>query len=139
SLADLIAFRAASLAPRVAGKTTDAVPKLRQELNWHYRQLELEEANRRKGSARRMEGLQQRARTLEKQLSRSLDELRRTDEEFSTLQSGASFGMKELRSSLGTDTVLLEYYQARAQTHVCVCGRDALDIVPPGPITKVRD
>ena len=52
SLADLIAFRAGSLAPRVAGKATDAVPRLRQELNWHYRQVELEEIGREKRSAR---------------------------------------------------------------------------------------
>ena len=56
SLADLIAFRAVSLAPRVAGKATDAVHRLRQELNWHYRQLELEEIRREKRSARRREG-----------------------------------------------------------------------------------
>jgi len=139
SLADLIAFRAASLAPRVAGKTMDGVPKLRQELNWHYRQLELEESRREKGSVRRVEGLRHRAHALEKQLSRSLDELRRTDEEFSTLQSGSSFGVKEIRSSLGGDTVLLEYYQARGQTYVCVLGQDRLDIVPLGPIARVRN
>ena len=53
SLADLIAFRAGSLAPRVAGKATEAVHRLRQELNWHYRQSELEEIRREKRSARR--------------------------------------------------------------------------------------
>jgi tetratricopeptide (TPR) repeat protein len=139
SLADLIAFRAASLAPRVAGRTTDAVPKLRQELNWHYRQLELEEARHERGSARRTESLRHRAHALEKQLGRSLDELRRTDEEFSTLQSGSSFGVDEIRSSLGTDTVLLEYYEARGQLYVCVLGQDMFDIVPLGPIAEVRD
>jgi CHAT domain-containing protein len=138
SLADLIAFRAVSLAPRVVGQTSAAVPKLRQELNWHYRQLELQEITREKGSARRIEGLRLRARTLEKQLSRSLDELRRTDVEFSALQSGASFGVDEIQASLAPDTVLLEYYQARGQTYVCVLGRDQLEIVPLAPIADVR-
>jgi tetratricopeptide (TPR) repeat protein len=138
SLADLIAFRAGSLAPRVAGKTTDAVPRLRQELHWHYRQLELQETRRDKGSARRIDGLRQRARTLEKQLRRSLDELRRTDEEFSALQSGGAFGLEEIRSSLVAGGVLLEYYQARGRIHVCVVGREQLEIVPLGPITEVR-
>jgi tetratricopeptide (TPR) repeat protein len=138
SLADLIAFRAGSLAPRVAGKATEAVRQLRQELNSHYRQLELEEITREKRSARRIEGLRQRTRALEKQLSRSLDEVRRTDEEFSALQSGASSGFEEVRASLAPDTILLEYYQARGRTYVCVLGRDRLDIVPLGPITHVR-
>jgi CHAT domain-containing protein len=139
SLADLIAFRAGSLVPRVAGHATEAVRRLRQELNSYYRQLELEEITREKRSARRIEGLRHRARALEKQLSSCLDEVRRTDEEFSALQSGASFGLEEIRSSLAPDTVLLEYYQARGQTYACVVGRDQLDIVGLGPITHVRD
>jgi CHAT domain-containing protein/Tfp pilus assembly protein PilF len=139
SLADLIAFRAVSLAPRVAGRATDAVRRLRQELNSHYRQLELEEITQEKRSARRIEGLRHQTRALEKQLSRSLDEIRHTDEEFSALQSGASFGLDEIRSSLAPDTILLEYYQARGQTYVCVLGRNQLDIVALGPITHVRD
>jgi CHAT domain-containing protein len=137
-LADLIAFRAGSLAPRVAGKATEAVHRLRQELNWHHRQSELEEIRSDKRSARHIEASRQRARALERQLSRSLDELRQTDEEFSALQSGASVGLEEIRSSLASDTILLEYYQARGQTYVCVVGRDRLDVVPLGPIAQVR-
>ena len=115
SLADLIAFRAASLSPRTAGETT-AVRDMRQALNWHYRQLDAEEVSRQKGETRRVDALRRRTRVLEKQLAKSLDDLRRTDEEFSTLQSGATFGVDEIRESLGTDAVLLEYYQARGQT-----------------------
>ena len=138
SLSDLIAFRAGSLAPRVAGQATEAVHRLRQELNWHYRQSELEDIRREKRSARWRKGSRQRIRALEKRLSRSLDELRRTDEEFSALQSGASVGLEEIRSTLASDTILLEYYQARGQTYVCVVGRDRLDVVPLGPIARVR-
>src|SRR6185436_15782536 len=101
SLADLIAFRAASLSPRV-------------------------------------DGLRRRARALEKQLQRSLDDIRRTDEEFSALQSGATFGVDDIRESLGADAVLLEYYQARGQLYVCVLRQRDLDIVPLGPIAQVR-
>jgi CHAT domain-containing protein len=139
SLADLIAFRAVSLTPRVVGKAADAVPRLRQELNFHYRQLELDEIARSKPSARRIEGLRSQVRALEKQLSRSLDEVRRTDEEFSALQSGTSFGLDEIRSSLAPDTILLEYYQARGRTYVCVLGRDQFDIVALGPMAHVRE
>jgi len=139
SLTDLIAFRAASLAPRTAGKATAAVPRLRQELNWHYRQLDLEETNAEKRSAPRMESLRQRTRALEDQLSRSLNELRRTDPEFSALQTGAVFGLEDIRSSLAPGTILLEYYQARGRTFVCVLGHDQFDIVPLGPITEIRN
>ncbi len=138
SLSDLIAFRAGSLAPRVAGKATEAVHRLRQELNWHYRQSELEEVRREKRSLRRREESRRRIRVLEKRLSRSLEESRRTDEEFSALQSGAAVGLEEIRSSLAPDTILLEYYQARGEIYVCLVGRDELDVVPLGPIAHVR-
>jgi CHAT domain-containing protein/tetratricopeptide (TPR) repeat protein len=139
SLADLIAFRAATLEPRVAGEAPEEVRHLRQELNWHYRQLELEETAREKRSARRMDSLRDRAEALEKQLVRSLDELRRTDEEFSALQSGRASELEEIRSTLASDTLILEYYQARGQTYVCVLGRDLLDIVPLAPAADVRN
>jgi CHAT domain-containing protein len=138
SLADLIAFRAATLTPRIPGKVSANVNRLRHDLHWHYRQLELEEVRPEKRSLRRMDSLRLRAAALEKQLSRSLDELRRTDEEFATLQSGAAEGLEEIRSILEADTILLEYYQARGRYYVCIVGRDQLDVVPLGDAAGVR-
>jgi CHAT domain-containing protein len=137
SLADLIAVRAASLAPRGAEDNTVA-PSLRQELSWHYRQIELDDTRPDRRSAERMEALRERTRELEKHLGRSLDEARRTDQEFSALQTGRSFNLEEIRSTLAPGTLVLEYYQARGQTYVCVLGRDQLDIVPLGPIAGLR-
>jgi len=137
SLADLIAVRAASLAPRGTENTT-AAPRLRQELSWHYRQLELEETRPEKRSVERMDALRARTRDLERELGRSLDEARRTDQEFSALQTGRSFNLEEIRASLAPDTLVLEYYQARGQTYVCVLGREQLDIVSLGPIAELR-
>jgi len=139
SLADLVAFRTVTLTPRVEGNAAKAVRGLRQELNSRYRQLELEETAREKRPARWIEGLRQRTRSLEHQLARSLDEIGRTDQEFSALQSGASFGVEEIRSSLAPDTLLLEYYQGQGRIYACVVGREQLDIVPLGPIAHVRD
>jgi CHAT domain-containing protein/tetratricopeptide (TPR) repeat protein len=137
SLADLIAVRAASLAPRGAENNT-AAPLLRQELSWHYRQIALEETRPDRRSAERMEALRERTRDLENQLGRSLDEARRTDQEFSALQTGTSFNLDEIRSTLAPGTLMLEYYQARGQTYVCVLGREQLEIVPLGPIADLR-
>ena len=138
SLADSIAFRAGSLAPRVPGSAAEGVQRLRQELHWHYRQAELESTSGAKRSTRRREGGRQRILALEKQLGRSLENLRRTDGEFTALQSGASVAVEDIRASLAADTILLEYYQARGQIYACVVGGDRLDVVPLGPITPVR-
>jgi len=139
SLADLIAFRAVTLMPQVADEATEEVRRIRQELHWFYRQVELEEVRGDKRSTRRIEGLRRRARALEKQLSRSLGELRRSDDEFAVLQSGATCGLDEIRSSLESDMILLEYYQARDRIYVCVLGRDHLDVVPLAAAPHVRN
>lgn len=138
SLADLIAFRATTLAPRFAGAATEEVRRLRQQLNWHYRQIELEERERREGSARRVDRLRQRARALEKQLAGSLEEAGRTDQEFSALQSGKASDIQDIRSALPPDTTLLEYYQARGRYYVCVLTRDRLEVIPLSRSAKVR-
>ena len=129
SLADLIAFRAATLEPHVSGAESEDVSRLRHELNWHYRQLEFEEVNREKRSPERLAALRDRTASLEKQLSRSLDALRRTDAEFAALQSGAADPLEEIRASLAPATILLEFYHARGRYYVCVLTRDALDVV----------
>lgn len=138
SLADLIAFRAVNLTPRVAGAASDELRRLRQDLIWHSRQVEEEELKPTGPSPRRMDTLTTRTRAIEKQLVRALDELRRTDEEFSVLQSGTTFTVDEIRASLAPDAVILEYYQAMGQLHVCVLSHDRLEIVPLGAAADVR-
>lgn len=138
SLADLIAFRAATLQPRVPNQASEDVRRLRHDLNWHYRQFELEEVSRDKHSAQRMENLRSGAAALEKTLSRSLDELRRTDGEFAAMQSGAAQSLDDIRATLSPGTMLLEYYQARGRYYVCVLGRDQLEILPVADAAKVR-
>ena len=137
NLADLIAFRAASLSPR--GGASREVTELRQNLNSLYRQLQLDESRPKGRSAGRERGLRQRIGAAEQRLSHALQEVRRTDEEFSTLQSGATFGVDEIRPSVGDDAMLLEYYQARGQIYVGMLGANVLDIMPLGPIAPVRN
>ncbi len=138
SLADLIAFRASTLAPRVESDLGGEVGSLRQQINLCYRQIELEEVGREKRPPRRVETLRQRARALENQLRTSLNALRATDEEFAALQGGAAFGLEEIRAVLAPDTILLEYYQARGQIYACVLSRTRLDVVPVAAAAEVR-
>jgi tetratricopeptide (TPR) repeat protein len=138
SLADLIAFRAATLEPHVHGKAGEDVGRLRHELNWHYRQLEFDEVSREKRSPERLAALGQRTALLETQLARSLDAVRRTDAEFASLQSGAADRIDEIRLVLHPNTLLLEYYQAQGRYYVCLVSRDALDVVALPDAEEVR-
>lgn len=138
SLADLIAFRAATLEPHVATQESEHVGRLRQELNWFYRQLEFEEVNREKRSPERLAALRKRTALLEAQLSRSLTALRRTDAEFAALQSGAADRLDEIRTTLGPGTLLLEYYQAQGRYYVCLVTRDTLEVVELCAAEEIR-
>jgi CHAT domain-containing protein len=138
SLADLIALRAVNLAPRAAGATSDEVRRLRQELIWYSQQVEQEELKPERPSARRVESLRGRARAIEKQLVKALNEIERTDQEFSALQSGTTFTVDEIRASLAPGAIILEYYQAMGRLFVCVLAHDRLEIVPLGAAADVR-
>jgi CHAT domain-containing protein len=80
----------------------------------------------------------QRVRTLERQMTGSLEEVGRTDQEFSALQSGRAASLDDIRATLPPETTLLEYYQARGRYYVCVVTRDALDVVALAPAAHVR-
>jgi CHAT domain-containing protein len=138
SLADLIAFRASTLTPRVESPLTDEVRTLRQQINAHYRQIELEEVKREKRSTRRIDSLRKHARALESRLVKSLNAVQRTDQEYASLQGGAAFGIEQIREVLSPDTTILEYYQARGQLYACVLTRERLDVVPIASAAIVR-
>jgi tetratricopeptide (TPR) repeat protein len=129
SLADLIAQRAVTLTPRTTGTTGDEVRRCRQELMWHYRQVEQEEMRTDRRSLRRIEGLRARAQSIEKKLVAALDELRRTDAEYSVLQNGTTFDIDEIRQSLPPDSTVLEYYQAMGTLYVCILFNESLEVV----------
>jgi CHAT domain-containing protein len=138
SLADLIAFRAVTLAPRVDDDTAADVRRLREDLNWHYRQIELHELRREKNAAPRVERLRDAALGLEHRLVKTLDQLRTTDREFSTLQEAGTLALDEIRAALPEGTVLLEYFEARGRIYACVATRDRLQITPVTTAATVR-
>ncbi len=141
SLADLIAFRAHALpAPgTMRSGLVEQVRNLREELNWYYRQIDLEEIRSEKLSTQHIESLRQRTRQYEDQLVKTLDDLRATDQEFTALQNAATIGLEAIRTAIPPDALLLEYYQARGTIYVCLLGRDRLEIVPLTPVSRVRN
>ena len=138
SLADLIAFRAGTLTPRVDSERGDEVPRLRQQVNWHTRQIELEELKRENRSGRRIDTLRRRARTLENRLIKSVQAVQAADQEFAAVQGGAAFTLDEIREVVTPGTVLLEYYEARGRIYACVVSREQLHIAPVASVPAVR-
>lgn len=132
SLADLMSFRAHDLpAPSaVPGELADQVRRLREELNWFYRQIDLREMRGGERSLQEVAQLRRRARTKEDDLLRSLRDLRSADQEYSSLQSGVVVDLDSIRASLPEGAELVEYFLARGTVFGCVVARDRLVIQP---------
>ena len=140
SLADLMAFRADALLATSATRSDQAeqVRKLREELNWYYRQIDFQEMSAGTRSREGIERLRDISRRQEDHLIRTLRDLQ-TDQELSSLQGAATVGLETIRSAIPEGTALIEYYIARGTVYACVLGRDLLEILPVTVESRVRE
>ncbi|HEX4604549.1 MAG TPA: CHAT domain-containing tetratricopeptide repeat protein [Candidatus Angelobacter sp.] len=142
SLADLIAFRASSLAAKGPESLSPAMGEfrdLRQKLNWTYHQIELEELNREGSSRERIQQLRQLSRKYEDALVKAFSQVQHVDREFANLQSAKTVSVEELQKILPENTLLLEYYTARNRFYVCLVSRKQFKILPLGNVMEVRE
>jgi CHAT domain-containing protein len=142
SLADLIAFRASSIASREPESLSPAMGEfrdLRQKLNWTYHQIELEELNPEGSSRDRIQQLRQLSRKYEDALVKAFSQLQQVDREFASLQSAKTVSVDELQRILPENALLVEYYTARNRFYVCLVSRKQFKIVPLGGVMHVRE
>jgi CHAT domain-containing protein len=132
SLTDLLAFRAYALPATQPGrsKLADQVRQLREELNWYYRQIDLQEMRAEDRSLTEVEALRRYSRQQENRLIRTLSQLQQTDQEFTSVQEALSVDVDALRSTLPGDTCLLEYYVAKGTVYAMVVDHERIAIVP---------
>jgi CHAT domain-containing protein len=140
SLADLLAFRATALpsSPRLRSGFAEQVRALRQELNWYYRTIDLAEGGREPRAPAQLESLRVQSRRRETELLRLLREAGGHDPDFASLQSGRSVDLESIRSTLPSDTTLVEFYLARGLLLAAILTGDDLAIVPVSPASRVR-
>ncbi|HXA86157.1 MAG TPA: CHAT domain-containing tetratricopeptide repeat protein [Candidatus Dormibacteraeota bacterium] len=142
SLADLIAFRSASISSREPQELSPAMGEfrdLRQKLNWTYHQIEIEELNPEGSSSDRIHQLRQLSRKYEDALVKAFSQVQSVDREFASLQSAKTVSVEELQEILPQNTLLLEYYTARNRFYVCLVSRKQFKIVALGDVNGVRE
>src|SRR5260221_5510628 len=88
---------------------------LREELNWYYPRIELEQLRPEEKSRQRIESLQQKAQLHEKELLRTLRELPAHERETARLGAPADFSVERLQASLPQDATLVEYFSTGDQ------------------------
>ncbi len=138
SLADLLACRATSLAPRARPAVGEIVTGIRYDLNSLYHQLAAEGLRQDRGSAGRRERIRRRAGALEARLLETLRSVGESDAEFAALQGGGTCSLEEIQAALPPASTLVEYYEARGRMYAAVIDRSRLQIVALAPSARIR-
>lgn len=141
SLADLMSFRAYALPARVVlrQELLDQVKHLREELNWFYRQIDLQELSGGARSQTGVEDLRRGTRSKEDELLRLQRELQATDREYGSLQTASTVDLELFRQTLPENAVLVEYFIARGKLLACVVDHQRLEIVELTSAQKARE
>jgi CHAT domain-containing protein len=112
---------------------------LREELNWYYHRIELEQLRPEEKSRERIELLQKAAQLHETELLRTLRELPAHERENATLEAPADFSVAKLQASLPAGAVLVEYYTAGDRLLAALVSRESVEIVPISVVSRVTN
>jgi CHAT domain-containing protein len=110
---------------------------LREELNWYYHRIELEQLRPEEKSGERLDTLQKKAQSHEKELLRTLRELPACDRENTTLESTSDLSVEQLQSALPQDATLIEYFSAGDRLLAAVINRGEIRIMPVTVLPRV--
>jgi len=111
---------------------------LREELNWYYHRIELEQLRPEEKSHQRLESLQGKAQSHENELLRTLRELPAHERENATLEAPADFSLEKLQDSLPQDATLVEYFSTGDRLVAAVITRKEIRILPVSVLSRVN-
>jgi CHAT domain-containing protein len=139
SMTAMIFHTGRSLPIGEAGQTKEAlrIRDLREELNWYYHRIELEQLSPEGVSRQRIEGLQLKARERENELLRTLRELPAHQRENVSLEEPSQFSVANLQAALPADTALIEYYSAGERLVAAVVTRETIEITTVAAVSQV--
>jgi CHAT domain-containing protein len=110
---------------------------LREELNWYYHRIELEQLRPEETSAKRLEQLHEKALSHENELLRTLRELPAHERENATLEAPADFSLEKLQAALPADSVLIEYYSIGDRLIAAAVTRNSIEITAVTVLSRV--
>src|SRR6267142_161047 len=118
-------------------KLVPRVRDLREELNWYYHRIELEQLRAEESSSKRVQKWQEKAVSHENELLRTLRELPANERENATLEAPADFSLARLQSTLPMDTAWVEYYSSGDRLIAAVVTRETIKITAISVVSRV--
>jgi CHAT domain-containing protein len=132
SLVELIFGRANPLSCLLPKQAGERLTSLHQELNWHYRRLEIEQTRPEGIAVEQIQNLQTQARALEDELLQAIRELPGGGGAAAGQEALGTRMLDEIRATLGDDRTLVEYFQVGSRlVAAIVTGRD-LEVIQLG-------
>src|SRR5262249_1090806 len=102
---------------------------LREQLNWYYHRIEVEQLGQVPASDERLVALRELARKREKELLRALRELPSSEGKGAGVESVAPVSLASVRAALGANTTLLEYFRVQDRILAALVTEDGVEIV----------
>jgi CHAT domain-containing protein len=118
---------------------TGRLQELRDELNWYYHRLELEQFRPEGAPRQRIKRLQEHARAREAELSRAVRELAPRADDSKPLAGYSDLSLAELRLALPAAGALIEYYLTGDRLLAAVVTRDQIEVTPVSVMPRVLE
>lgn len=141
SLADLL-FHGAQ--PSLAHDTGQSdlvrrIRNLREELNWYYHRIEIEQLRPEEHSPERVERLQEQAKLREEEFLRVLRDLPTSEPEGARLHASTAISMDSLQAALPRGAALVEYFGVRDRILAALVTSQSVEIVPLSLSSRVEN
>jgi CHAT domain-containing protein/predicted negative regulator of RcsB-dependent stress response len=110
---------------------------LREELNWYYHRIEIEQLRPEENANRRVRELREKALAQENELLRTLRELPSHERENAALEAPADFSLERLQRNLPVGATLIEYYSAGDRLIAALVSKERIEIIPVSLVSRV--
>jgi CHAT domain-containing protein len=117
---------------------TRQIHQMRQDLNWYYHRIEIEQLGADAVSPERVERLRKKANSLETDFVRALRELPPSLRGTEVEESPVQFPVEAIQATLGRDCTMLEYFSVGNQLVVAVLTPRDMKVIPLGRVDAVR-
>jgi CHAT domain-containing protein len=114
-----------------------AIRELREELNWYYHLVELEQLRPGDHSDERLSAFQREIGTREKEMARTVRELTMTNAPQSDLLAPEVYSLDDIRAALPADTTLVEFFTIDDRILLCLVDRDRVEMAPVSLTSRV--
>jgi CHAT domain-containing protein len=139
SLAELLVQHSNALPAGDSGQSelVRRIREMREELNWYYRRIELEQLRADDPSPQRIEKLQKQALAHENELLRAFRQIPSPSAGEGLGLGNAIGSLGSIQESLPPDAALIEYFSVKDRFIAAIVTRDGLEIVPVTPVSRV--